>query len=424
MNKGDTGRFETTVVKGDGAIARWLSLFLMAGKGMISLQLQQVLTLLTMTIGSLALAATIFVGDGALLSLTEDLNRLVGNIVRVYPDAGPKRNLLKQRSTADLTLDDLTYVKRKVTNARYVVPVYFAVTRIEYHNVEYALPVDGIAREMESDMIYHPVSGSGFSEEGRRAMVWECLITESAARLFNIRLEERPSLRIGNQRFTIVGIVKDPPEADPRFETRIVIPFFAAQVLWGKPQTIDSIVVSWRDAKDMEPVIKALRNALDECRGHEAYYLDSAQFKIQKRKNILSNFRVFGSVQALFCILVASIGVINVMLSAVVRRSKEFAIRIAMGAKHLDIVVIVLSESFMFGFFGAILGIIAAVFSSPLICSLLASRVMGASQIQPYFSVEGMLIPLLACSQSGLLAGIIPALRARNLDILPILRAE
>lgn len=396
----------------------------MAGKGMISLQLQHVLTLLTMTIGSLALAATIFVGDGALLSLTEDLDRLMGSMVRVYPDAGPNRSLLKQRSTADITLDDLAYVKSKVTNARYVAPAYFAVRRIEYRNVEYAMPVDGIAQEMESDLIYHPVSGSRFSEEGRSALVWECLVTESAARLFSIRPEERPSLRIGNHRFTIVGIVRDPPEADPRFETRIVIPFFAAQVLWGKPQTIDSIVVSWADAKDMESVIQTLRTALDECRGRGAYYLDSAQFKIQKRKNILSNFMVFGSVQALFCILVASIGVINVMLSAVVRRSREFAIRIAMGAQHLDIAMIVLSESFMFGFVGAILGIIAAVFTSPLICSLLASKVMGASQMQPYFSVKGMLIPLLACSQSSLFAGIIPALRARNLDILPILRAE
>lgn len=127
---------------------------------------------------------------------------------------------------------------------------------------------------------------------------------------------------------------------------------------------------------------------------------------------------------ALFCILVASICVINVMLSSVVRRSREFAIRIAMGARHRDIVLIVLAESFSYGIIGSILGIIGAGLISPLICDLLSTKIIGASSLQPSFGLRGLIIPVRVCGLSSLLAGVIPALRTLKLDILPVLRAE
>jgi len=89
-------------IESDGALARMYSLMLMVLKSLFSFQLQHILTLLTMAIGSFALASTLFVGDGALKGLWDDLDNLMGNRVIVYPDAGPNRLLLKRRPTAGI----------------------------------------------------------------------------------------------------------------------------------------------------------------------------------------------------------------------------------------------------------------------------------------------------------------------------------
>ncbi len=86
------------------------------------------------------------------------------------------------------------------------------------------------------------------------------------------------------------------------------------------------MLVAWHSSHNMESTIGALRLALNECRAPNAYVLSSFQFALKKRKNIVSNFMLFVIIQATFCILVASVGIVNVMLANVVRRAREFAI--------------------------------------------------------------------------------------------------
>lgn len=420
--KGSEGA--SSPVKSDGFFAKSYCLVSIVGREILSLRLQRVLTLLTMAIGSLTLAATLFTREGALKNLWRDLDQLMGNRVIVYPDAGPNQILLQRRPSSAITKEDVEYLKSHMPDARYVVPQYFGRVQVESRSERRYMPVDGITTELEQEFAYQPVSGAGFSLAADRSLVWECMLTGSAAKVLGVRLENKPTIRVGNHRFHVVGIVTDPPEADKRFQARVIVPFSSARYLWGQPGVVETIVVAWRDSTKIESTIGQLRAALDECRAPEAYYLSSSQFAIRKRRNIVSNYVVLGLTQSLFCILVASLGVVNVMLADVVRRAREFAIRISMGARHGDIVIIVLLESFLLGLFGAIIGIVAAALISSPLCNFISSRIPEASQLIPDISVKSMVIPLLACSLSGLAAGIIPALRTRKLDILKVLRAE
>jgi len=411
-------------IESDGALARMYSLMLMVLKSLFSFQLQHILTLLTMAIGSFALASTLFVGDGALKGLWDDLDNLMGNRVIVYPDAGPNRLLLKRRPTAGITEDDLNFIKKNVTSARYVEPRYFGKAQVSFRNKDRFLSIDGVSFHLNAEKAFQAILGRNFSEAAKRGFVYECLLTKAASEYFKIDLESKPLIGIDDHQYLVVGIIPDPPEADPRFQERVVVPYFTAQRQWGEPGFISNIVVAWALPQAMEITINDLRRHLDLCRAPNAYYLSSSQFKIKKRKKIVSNFMAFGSAQSLFCILVATIGVVNVMLANVVRRMREFAIRVAMGAKQRDIVILVLSESFMLGFLGSALGIATAIVASPPLCKLISSRIPEASQLTPTIGLKGILIPLCVCSLSSFLAGIIPALQAGKLNILSILRAE
>jgi putative ABC transport system permease protein len=122
--------------------------------------------------------------------------------------------------------------------------------------------------------------------------------------------------------------------------------------------------------------------------------------------------------------MIASIGVLNVMLTNVARRTREFAIRIAMGAQQRDILIIVLAESFVTGIIGALIGLALALGAAPSIGNLMAAGIEEATKLSPDISFKGILLPLLICGLCSLTAGVVPALKVRKMDILSALRND
>jgi putative ABC transport system permease protein len=401
---------------------RWLIVF----HNLRSFGLRQVLTLITMAIGSLGLAATLFIGNGALDGLWVDLDTLMGNRVTVYPDSGPNDILLSHRPGPSITPGDLRHLRQQVTSAKYIEPSIVGRESVAYGDKQLVMSVDGLTPLLLQEQMYLPLSGRGFSSAAHRGYAQECMLTSSGAQKLGFEFREGAvqTVRFGIHRCSVVALLPDTPEADERFRARLVIPHLWARQLWGKIDDVGQVLVAWKTPQMMEQTILELRRVLDQVRARDAYYLSSSQFAIKKRKNIVSNIMAVGIMQALFSVLVASIGIVNVMLANIVQRSREYAIRMAMGADSNDIAIVVVLESFMFGILGAAFGIAMAFALSPIVSGLIASSVPEASRLQPMFSANGILLPLLVCGISGLSAGIVPALRARKVDVLAVLRAE
>jgi ABC-type antimicrobial peptide transport system permease subunit len=159
-------------------------------------------------------------------------------------------------------------------------------------------------------------------------------------------------------------------------------------------------------------------------RGPNTYSLSSSQFGIEKSKDLVTNFMIVGAAQSFFCILVASIGVLNVMLTSVTRRTREFSIRLAMGASRREILGAVMLESTLISGFGAVFGVATALLLAPRLSGVLAARIPQASLLAPLYCLQGFLYPFLVCGACGLVAGLMPALRAGRIDVLAALRAE
>ena len=387
-------------------------------------KLQQTLTLLTMAVGSLTLAATFFIGEGALTSLWKDLDRLMGNRIDVYPDVGPNDIMLKKRPSADLTNEDLEYIKAQLPWAKYIVPMFFDRARIRSRSGSMIMQMEGIVPELTTDVLYLPLKGRSFSKPGQKGIIMECLVTESAAETLQIDLNNSPYIMIGQERFEVVGIVRDPPDTGPRFSNRIILPYITAQVHFGTPGKIKIITVAWQDPQDMDRTVKTLEDALDRCRAPGGYYLSSSVFRIKKGHNIVNKFMLYGTAQSFFAIFIASIGIISVMLANVVHRTREFAIRITMGADHKELSLLILIESVLMGLLGAALGILLAIPISPLLIKVLAERIPGTSQLDFLINLKGIIFPMVVCGLCALFAGIIPSIRVKRMDILAAIRAE
>ena len=407
---------------GGGFIARLVCLLIMTGQGIWINKFQLFLTLLTMAVGSFALSLTFFLGDGARIYLWQDMEQLMGSWIIAAPAARYDSEILKTRLNADFTPQDLQFVKEQLKSARMVEPFYQASVPVTYGGVSRVMPIDGVTPELSREPLFAPTKGRGFSEAGQNLLVWECLLTESAVKALGVQIGDNPTIVIDGRQFHVLGVTPDPPGADDLFRPRITVPYTCARALWLPNNSIGEILVAWRSLDSMDEVTSRLRAALEMCRGADTFFLSSSEFKIQKSRSIVANFMMYGQVQAFFCIAIAFVGVMNVMLTNTARRSNEFAVRLSMGARHYELLTMVLLESSLLGIAGALIGVALSAFMAPYAGRMLQSKINGVNELMPYYGPKGVIYPLLVCGLAGLIAGVMPALNVRKLDVLASLR--
>lgn len=120
-------------------------------------------------------------------------------------------------------------------------------------------------------------------------------------------------------------------------------------------------------------------------------------------------------------LLVASIGIANTMMMSIYERTKEIGILKVLGCALMNIQQMFLIEAGLIGFFGGILGIGVSYGLSVAINMLTRnSEYQGISYIPFWLSALALVFSVLV----GMLAGLLPALRAMKLSPLAALRNE
>jgi predicted permease len=119
---------------------------------------------------------------------------------------------------------------------------------------------------------------------------------------------------------------------------------------------------------------------------------------------------------SLFALLLACIGLYGVMAYAVTRRTNEIGIRMALGARGMDVVRLVLKETMLLVAVGVTIGLGAALATTRLISSLL----FGLTPTDPLTIVVAALLMIAVAG----LAGYLPARKASRVDAMTALRYE
>jgi ABC-type antimicrobial peptide transport system permease subunit len=154
-----------------------------------------------------------------------------------------------------------------------------------------------------------------------------------------------------------------------------------------------------------------------ESLGHE--YVASTSTVDEEIDRSLYRERITALLSAFFgavALLLAAIGLYGLMAYNVTRRSREIAIRIAVGAQRTTVQGMIIRETLTLALIGVAVGVPCGIASSKLIAGML----YGVSPHDPLtlFAVSLVLLGIAA------IAGLVPARRAMRLDPMLALRCE
>ena len=260
------------------------------------------------------------------------------------------------------------------------------------------------------------VRGRGLATEDRAGMPNVAVVSESMARVlwpgqdplgkcFRIRSDTVPCT-------TVVGIAEDMVQGDiagsQRFHYYVSIDQYTRT--WG-----NGMVLRLREdpALEGENVRKALQRAITGSSYLTALPLREVVHTAQRSWRLGATlFAAFG----VLALVVAAVGLYGVIGYNVAQRSHELGVRVALGARRLDILRLVVGQSVRFAVAGVTLGLVAAVLASRWIQPLLFRQ--SATDPVTYAAVASLMIVV------ALGASAAPAFRASRVDPNTALRSE
>jgi len=213
--------------------------------------------------------------------------------------------------------------------------------------------------------------------------------------------------------FEIVGVCKAAELTNVHSEPRPKAYMAYAQF----PQFVDTMYFEMRTAGEPTTIISEVRDAVRQI--DSGLPLMSLKTQAEQRDEALVQERLFARLSGFFGLLgvaLATIGLYGTMAYAVSRRTHEIGIRIALGAKPMDVMRMVLGRGITLVGIGTAIGIAGGLAATRLARSL----IFGVTPNDPWTFVFAALVLMLV----AVAACYLPARRAMRVDPIVALRYE
>ena len=230
-------------------------------------------------------------------------------------------------------------------------------------------------------------------------------------------------LHLDNRRYEVIGVLA---LKDRSFLAslgtvqdsgkQVLIPYTRAQAVLNTNQ----IDVLQGQVREGVSAVVAAQSAADYLklrqRNAYSYQVQAMEEHAQSANNILGGVSIIGTVAASVSLFVAGIGILNIMSTAVLERTREIGVRKALGGSEYEILLQFLFEAIFISLFGGIAGLLLGCIASVSI-AWIANIPLELSMLLNGFS-------LLVAIGVGLASGIYPAYRAARLKPVEALRYE
>lgn len=203
----------------------------------------------------------------------------------------------------------------------------------------------------------------------------------------------------------------------------VYIPISKAESFFGTDQC-DMIIVQLKSSDNA--TITNVSKAISDHFGGQVTVISSTAV-LSLLSTVFSTIQLFLGGIAAISLLVAGIGIMNIMIVSLIERTREIGILKALGMKSRTVLTIFLGESVIIGLIGAVVGIVLGWILASVTARVLGSGVFGSGggfRITPLLTPEVVLGALAFGVGVSVIFALYPAWRASKLKPVEALRYE
>ena len=405
-----------------------LNLFKVSIRAVANNKMRSFLSMLGIIIGVAAVIIMMSIGQGSKESIRRELSTMGTNLLTIRPGAD-MRGGVRQDPSAMQTLKIADY-ERILNEKKFVSNVSPEVTasgQVIYGNNNTTTTVYGEAPEYLTIKLWEVEEGDCFTEEDIKKAAKVCVVGKTIVNeLFGEGKEAEAigkNIRFKSIPMRIVGVLKGKGYNSWGMDQDnvIIAPYTCVMKRIAAQTYFSSINCSALTEELSDAAIQELTQILRSNHKLKEDAVDDFTIRSQAEmmetmSSTMDTVTIILVVAAAFSLLVAGIGIMNIMLVSVTERTKEIGLRMAVGATGMVISLQFLIESVIISLTGGLIGVLVGTASSKFVVPL-----FNMPSSIPAWSIY---VSFVVCTFIGIVFGYIPARKAANMDPIEAIRHE
>ncbi|TMQ02634.1 MAG: FtsX-like permease family protein [Deltaproteobacteria bacterium] len=391
-------------------------------------KVRSTLTMLGIVFGIGAVIAMVAGGQGAQQAVRDVFQSLGTNVLiltngsqRSFGAAGGAG------SRQSITWDDMKALQSgEIQSIRWVTPMLQTRTQVASEDANWNTSVIGTTAIWFQIRNWPAAQGTVFDEDSGDSNAKIAVIGKTVAtQLYGTSNPVGQTIRISGQPYEVVGVLTSKgqgPMGDNDDTLVIPVKTYQQKIEKGlakyiKGQVLISMTSDDLAERTMSQVTGLIRDRhkLDSSDEDDFRIRNPAEFA-QAQQDSTQRIATLLAIVAAVSLFVGGIGVMNIMLVSVIERTREIGIRMAVGAKPIDVMTQFLVESLVLASVGGVLGLALGAAA--------AKYMAGYFGWKFFFPATTAAIAFFVAGGVGVVFGLYPAIRASRLDPITALRYE
>jgi len=385
----------------------------------LAYRLRSFLTALGIAVGIAAVVLLTSIGEGVHQFVLSEFSQFGTNIIGINPGRATTHGVSIGMfgSVQPLTIDD-SEALRRVPYAESVVSAVQGNAEVEAGGRSRRTTIYGVNQDFPKGFRLQVAAGRFLpADDPDSPRAFAVLGSTVRQALFPHSNPLGKIMRVSGERYRIIGSMASKGQVlGVDMDDSVFIPASRSLSLFNRDGLME-IDVIYREGAPVDVVVAGIERILTARHGRDDFTITTQQQMMDVLGSVLNVLTFAVAALGSVSLLVGSVGIFTIMTIAVTERTSEIGVFRALGATRQQILGLFLGEAMVLAALGGVAGLLVGVGGAQLLHFFVPALPVQT----PWFYV--LMAECLALV-IGLLAGVLPALRAARFDPIEALREE
>ncbi len=380
-------------------------------------KMRSLLTMLGIIIGIASVVSVVALGNASQAKIMNQISSMGTNTIDILPGTG--FGDMRSGKVKTLKVRDAEYLDKQsfIDNST---PNVSTSGMLVYENYSLTAQLSGVGSNFFAAKGRKIARGRIFTQEEVNNMASVVVIDDNTLKeIFANKLTPLDEIIIFNKKpLKIIGVTEKNNNPSPLSSSMTLwTPYTTAMYKINGGNDINSITVKIADHINSQIAEESIEYILTALHGKKDFFMINSDSIKQTIESTTNTMKLLIASIAIISLIVGGIGVMNIMLVSVTERTREIGIRMAIGAKQMDILQQFLIEAILICIVGGFMGIALSILVGLGFNTF--SNNFGMD-----FSTASIILALVCSTAIGIIFGYIPARNASNLNPIDALASE